>query len=148
MENASKALIMAGAVLIALLIISLGIAVFQRMSNTAKDSANMDKQEIANFNSKLTPYVGENVNGAQVNSLITLVISLNNSAVSSGDPTKAVSITYPLETGGENTIELKNGSVTGLDKVKRVKTGAGVYYNVNASYGNSGLINKIKVTAQ
>ena len=58
MENASKALIMAGAILIAILIISLGVYVFNNMSSTAKNSANMDKQEISNFNSKITPYLG------------------------------------------------------------------------------------------
>ncbi len=36
MENASKALIMAGAILIAIMIISLGILVFSRMSSSAK----------------------------------------------------------------------------------------------------------------
>ena len=53
MENASKALIMAGAILIAIMIISLGILVFSRMSSSAKSAANMDEQEISNFNSNV-----------------------------------------------------------------------------------------------
>ena len=70
MENASKALIIAGAILIALLIISLGIFTFNKMSDSAKKIANLDKEEIQAFNSKLTPYTGENISGSQVNSLI------------------------------------------------------------------------------
>lgn len=146
MENASKALIMAGAILIAIMIISLGILVFSRMSTSAKEAANMDEQEIANFNSKLTPYIGTNINGSQVNALIQLVISIDNSAVSSGDTNKSVSIKYPLEARGTNTIKVDSGSVTGTTAAKRVKTGAGIFYKVTAKYGENGLINEIEVT--
>ncbi len=147
MENASKALIIAGAILISILIVSLGVLIFNRMGGAAKEAANMDEQEVANFNSKITPYVGKNISGSQVNALIQLVISLDNSAKSSGDATKAVSITYPLEAGGTNTISFSGGSdVSGINGVKRVKTGSGVYYTVTATYGDNGLINKIVVS--
>ena len=145
MENASKALIIAGAILISIMIVSLGVLIFNKMGGSAKEAANMDEQEIANFNSKITPYVGKNISGSQVNALIQLVISIDNSAKSSGDTTKAVSITYPLETGGTNTISFSGGDVSGLSNGKRVKTGAGVYYTVSASYSDNGLINKITV---
>ena len=147
MENASKALIIAGAILISILIVSLGVLIFNRMGGAAKEAANMDEQEVANFNSKITPYVGKNISGSQVNALIQLVISLDNSAKSSGDATKAVSITYPLEAGGTNTISFSGGSdVSGINGVKRVKTGSGVYYTVTATYGDNGLINTIVVS--
>lgn len=147
MENASKALIIAGAILISILIVSLGVLIFNRMGGAAKEAANMDEQEVANFNSKITPYVGKNISGSQVNALIQLVISLDNSAKSSGDATKAVSITYPLEAGGTNTISFSGGSdVSGITGVKRVKTGSGIYYTVTATYGDNGLINTIVVS--
>ena len=145
MENASKALIMAGAILIAIMIVSLGIVVFNNMSNSAKQAANMDKQEIESFNAKITPYVGQNINGSQVNALIQLIISIDNSAINSGDTLKTVSITYPLEAGGNNTIEVSGNTINGINAVKRVRTGAGVYYNVSAEYNENGLINKITV---
>lgn len=146
MENASKALIIAGAILISILIVSLGVLIFNRMGGAAKEAANMDEQEVANFNSKITPYVGNSISGSQVNALIQLVISLDNSAKSSGDATKAVSITYPLETGGTHEISFNDGDVSGINGVKRVTTGSGVYYIVTATYGDNGLINKIVVT--
>lgn len=145
MENASKALIMAGAVLVSILIVSLGVIIFNNFSKNVKDNANMDEQEISNFNSKITPYIGENINGSQVNALIQLVISIDNSAVSSGDTNKSVSIKYPLEAGVTNTIKVDSGSVTGTTAAKRVKTGAGIYYKVTAKYGSNGLINEITV---
>ena len=145
MENASKALIMAGAVLVSILIVSLGVIIFNNFSKNVKDNANMDEQEISNFNSKITPYIGENINGSQVNALIQLVISIDNSAVSSGDTSKSVSIKYPLEAGETNIIKVDSGSVTGTTAAKRVKTGAGIYYEVTAKYGSNGLINEITV---
>lgn len=145
MENASKALLIAGAILISIMIVSLGVLIFNKMGNSAKEAANMDEQEVANFNSKITPYVGKNISGSQVNALIQLVISIDNSAKSSGDTTKVVSITYPLEAGGTNTISFSGGNVNGLNAVKRVKTGSGVYYTVSAEYDSNGLINKITV---
>lgn len=146
MENASKALLIAGAILVSILIVSLGVLIFNRMGGSAKEAANMDEQEVANFNSKITPYVGKNISGSQVNALIQLVISLDNSAKSSDDATKAVSITYPLEAGGTNTISFSGGNVSGINGVKRVKTGSGIYYTVTATYGDNGLINTIVVS--
>ena len=143
MENASKALIMAGAILIAILIISLSVYIFNNMSTSAKDSANMDKQEISNFNSKITPYLGENVTGTQVNSLIQLVISIDNAAVSSnGNINKKIEITFP----GGGRITVNGTTVVGIDGPKRVETGPDKIYIVKETYDNStGLINKITV---
>ena len=145
MENASKALIISGAILVSIMIVSLSVFIFTKIGGQAKEAADMDEQEIANFNSKLTPYIGQNISGSQVNALIQLVISIDNSAASSGDTKKIVSITYPLETGGTNTISVSGSSVSGTDVAKRVKTGAGVYYKVSSEY-EDGLIKTITVT--
>ncbi len=147
MENASKALIMAGAILIAIMIVSLGIMIFSNMSNSAKNAANMDEQEIANFNAKITPYTGESVSGSQVNALIQLVISIDNNAISSGELDRAVSITYPASSGSTNTISVSDNKVnySSADATRKVETGKGKYYKVEADYGSNGLINKITV---
>ena len=80
MENASKALIMAGAILLAILIISLGVMVFRNMSNSVVNDTSLDKQTITAFNSKIQAYVGDNKTGSQVNTLRDIVISINNNA--------------------------------------------------------------------
>ena len=49
MENASKALIIAGAILLSIVLISLGLIVVNRTQNTVKN-ANVDQQEITSFN--------------------------------------------------------------------------------------------------
>ena len=140
MENASKALIMAGAILVAILIISLGILLFNRMGGTAKNMANMDEQEISAFNSKITPYLGQSVSGSQVNALIQYVISNDLSCIKSGNTHKAIEISFP-----GNTIKVNGSNLDGTSGTKRVDTGANKHYIVNGEYDSNGLITKITV---
>ena len=65
MENASKALIIAGAILLSILIISLGIMVYNNAKNTV-GSSNLDKQEIQTFNSQWEQYEGSNKTASEV----------------------------------------------------------------------------------
>ena len=76
MENASKALIIAGAILLSILIISLGLVVYNQAKDTV-GSVNLSQQEIDAFNSKFTPYEGNNLPGTKVNSLLQQVIASN-----------------------------------------------------------------------
>ena len=149
MENASKALIIAGAIIISIMVISLAVLVFNRMGGEAKEQANMDEEQIAAFNSKLTPYLGRQ-SGSQVNALIQYVISANNSAVSSRDATKAITITFPgNDTGIKVTTDPSTGgmSVTYGTGLKKVTTGSTSYYDVSGEHDTNGLLTTIKVTA-
>ena len=73
MENASKALIIAGAILLAILLISLGIYIFSQAQSVVNDSG-FTKAEITTFNSQFLKYDGEQ-KGTAVKSLITEVIT-------------------------------------------------------------------------
>ena len=55
MENASKALIIAGAILLAILLISLGIMIYTQASGVVNNNA-MSEVEISSFNKKFTQY--------------------------------------------------------------------------------------------
>lgn len=59
MENASKALIIAGAIILAVLIIILGMYFYNQAARVGK-SVNMTEYEIQQFNSKFTMYEGGN----------------------------------------------------------------------------------------
>lgn len=63
MENASKALLMAGGVLLGILILSLGVYLFTSFGGTSSQiHDNIEANQIAQFNSQFTKYVGnENV---------------------------------------------------------------------------------------
>ena len=135
MENASKALIIAGAILLAILIISLGIFIFSQSQDTI-NSINMDEQEIMAFNNKFTPYEGDNIRGSQVNALAQAVLSNNQSAANNGETaTKGIEMTLP---GGD--LIAANGSTTTFKRVA-----AGTYYKVEFEY-NKGLVNEINVS--
>ena len=83
MENASKALIIAGAILLAILLITLGIYIFQQAQSTVNNSG-MSQAEVQSFNSQFTKYEGESVKGSVVKSLIQEVI-VNNAQDESGE---------------------------------------------------------------
>ena len=76
MENASKALIIAGAILLSILIISLGIMVYNNAKSTVSD-ANLSSEQAQTYNSKFTMYAGADIPAANVNSLVAAVNANN-----------------------------------------------------------------------
>ena len=77
MENAVKALLIAAAVLIAILIISLGLVVYNKASETVNSAGDLSEYEIQQHNEKFTKYEGDNVSGSEVNALVTTVFNYN-----------------------------------------------------------------------
>lgn len=90
MENASKALIIAGAILLSILIISLGIFIFNQASEITK-SSNLSEVEVLNFNEKFTSFEGTNVRGSEVNSLLNRIVQ--NNVANQEDKSKQVKLT-------------------------------------------------------
>lgn len=79
MENAVKALLIAAAVLIAVLIISLVMGVFNTGAEQAQNAGDLSEYEIQQFNDKFKPFEGTNVSGARVNAMIKTIFNHNNS---------------------------------------------------------------------
>ena len=125
MENASKALI-----------ISLSVVLFNNFKNSSQGAVDMTKAEINAFNSKITPYFGEAVQGSKVNWLLQHCLSVNMSAQRTGDTIKC--ITVKNNTGGE-IVGPESNTYT------RVSTGNS-YYKVECSKYKDGLINEITIT--
>lgn len=126
MENASKALIIAGAILLAIVIISLGLIVVNNTRGTA-DTANLNEQDVQTYNSKFTPYGGTKVSGTRVKSLIETAIASNQA--NSGNSDKHVKI---------GTEEPTSVDTTGYT--------SGKTYTVTFEYNDKSLINKINIT--
>lgn len=122
MENASKALIIAGAILLAILIISLGIMIYNQASGVVNNNA-MSEVDITTFNQKFEQYVGDRVRGANVIALISAVKS--NNEVNSDDESKKVTLTGKTETS---------------------QIGTGKTYKVSITEYKNGLVNKISIT--
>ena len=71
MENASKALIIAGAILISIILISIGILVVNAAGDvTDRASTTMDAQAVQVFNQQFANYEDQNQRGSNVKSLL------------------------------------------------------------------------------
>ena len=82
MENATKALIIAGSILIVILLIAFGLRILNSSKVTTEETeTKMNTASATAFNNKFMPYVGENKTKAQVISLINLAVA-NNAASS------------------------------------------------------------------
>ena len=113
MENASKALIIAGAILLAILIISLGIWIFSSAQNTIESAGDMSEQTATTFNNKFSASLGDRVQGSEVNALIQAVRSSNQKAAEDGDMDKLVSIYTNNATLNGDTVTTKTRTKTG-----------------------------------
>ena len=136
MENASKALIIAGAILLAILIISLGILIYNQAAGIANGNA-MSEVEITQFNTQFTQYEGKQ-SGTTVRSLLQKVISSNLNQ-DSNDRKVTVDLSGTQIVGKDTTAVPSNQITTGTN------------YTVSFTYGssgsaNAGLITKISIT--
>lgn len=99
MENAVKALLIAAAVLIAILIISLGLVVYNRASETVNTAGDLSEYQIQQFNEKFLKYEGESRPGTDVNAMLQTAFNHNQNQ---DDETTCVEVT------GEATLEASN----------------------------------------
>lgn len=125
MENATKALLIAAAVLVAILIISLGLVVYNNSANTV-NQANLSSQEIQAQNEKFTRYNGTNKRGSEVNSLLQTVLNYNLNTTDDGNKVTvtgtnapslgkdATSITQQADTSALYTITVEYNGAGGL----------------------------------
>lgn len=89
MENATKALLIAAAVLVAILIISLGIVIYNMAANTI-GSVNLNEQEVQAHNEKFVRYEGSQ-RGTAVNAMLQQVLTANLNAE---DDSRKVTVLY------------------------------------------------------
>lgn len=138
MENASKALIIAGAILLAILIITLGIVIYQQASGVINNSS-MTQVEITQFNSQFTQYQGKQ-RGSTVKSLYQTVLANN---VSQDSDDRRVKIVCTI-TGN---LEKKDTSLPA--NMSNIATGSSydVKIDYGSSKGNAGLVDIITITA-
>ncbi len=138
MENASKALIIAGAILLSILIISLGIVIWRQASEVI-NSTSMSDMEKETFNAKFEQYQGESVRGANVNALLQQIITSNSDELNIAANRK-VSIDGGATGVGNTAISL---SGTNLDAIaNRAQTSK--VYKVTCGY-SAGVVNKVTI---
>jgi hypothetical protein len=78
MDNASKALIMAGAILLAVAIVGLGMFLFGQARGVVDLSiGQIDALGVTGVNNKLLQYEGRNVRGSEIKELIQWIEAVN-----------------------------------------------------------------------
>lgn len=102
MENASKALIMAGGVLIGILVLSLAVYLFANFGATAANiHSQIEEQQVVEFNAQFTKY--------QQNATIYDIITLNNLAKQNNE-------NYDNDSDYTITIKIGSYSLSGSEK--------------------------------
>ena len=78
MENATKALLIAGSVLIAILLIAMGVKIFSSTSSTVESTeATMNATAITSFNTQFTGYLNKSLTASQASTLVQKIIASN-----------------------------------------------------------------------
>ncbi len=79
MENASKFLLMAGGVLIALLVISALVLMFNQIGDYEKGKSNTEKvSQVADFNKEFMVFTYDNIQGTDIISLANKIVNFNS----------------------------------------------------------------------
>ena len=113
MENASKALIIAGSILIALLLFSIGIMLFNGSSGLFSNAkTKMSEQERSMFNQEYTMYEGNRNTGNQIKELIRKVIVNNSNSGDNGENPEIKINNKPVNSGTNiNVLPGKNTTI-------------------------------------
>ena len=136
MENTTKALLIAAAVLVAILIISLGLVVYNMAAESVNNNSSLSAQEIQAFNDQFTQYEGENVRGTRVNSLLKTALNNNITQQQEGNEGKIVKIEAISCTV---SIDLEEKTMVKADSSKMYKV-------VVKLDGPGGLVKTIQIT--
>lgn len=126
MENATKALLIAAAVLVVIILIAFGMRIVSTSSGTQDQAdATMNSTKAQAFNQKFEAYKGNRVNGSTVRNLITAITQNNIS-----DPTHKITMS-----GTDNAASVKDTATYKI--IFTYQTGSG---------DDAGYINAVTIT--
>ena len=136
MENASKALLIAGSILIVILLIAMGVKVFTSTQGTT-DAVDLTMQstEVAMFNNKFLPYMGENKNKNDAIALLNIVVA--NNATSN----KKVEVDAKNISSAIYAIEGAINVISSLDSSQKLY----IFVPVKGGLDANGYISKIQI---
>lgn len=145
MENASKALLIAAAVLVVIMVISLGIVIY-RMGSEAVGEVNFTGQQVTAHNEKFTRYNGSGKRGTEVNAMLQTALNSNVEATSlEGDNSpRGVTVKFKPKSGTESTLLSPTEKSIQSSKASLIQTSK--LYNITVNYGGQGgLVDQIIV---
>lgn len=132
MENATKALLIAGGVLIALIIITMFILMFNRISNIQKEQEEQTKiDQLTAFNAEFEAYNKKLMFGADVITLINKAMENNKQYAGNND--------YKI------TIILDDKEVTSSSHLIETDAKTTVFKCTKIEYNNLGRVSKLEI---
>ncbi len=109
MENASKALLMAGGMLIALLVIGALLLAFNQIGDYEKGKSSMTKSsQVADFNKEFGKYSGDDVKGYDLITLINKAIDFNSKEGTTKETANSVDYSKKIKIVITNMKKFKN----------------------------------------
>lgn len=141
MENASKALIIAGAILISILIIAIGMYIYTNSESSIRNATSqMSTQEKSAFNQTWYTYEGSQL-GSNCRALIAQIISSNSTNVN--EASKLISLKVDGETVTPEINNIQSEAMTELRNNIDIRH----TYTVNTSQNETtGLVDMITIT--
>ena len=148
MENASKALIIAGAILLSILIIAIGIYIFNSAQGTIDSSLeSMSSQEVDAFNSQFTSYQGDEQSGSNVKALMTKLAA--NYGSYKDEPSKVPSVFVGTEEKAKAKYDevASDSDTTYTSAISQIRNSIvnKHEYKVTMEFGAKGIISKITI---
>ena len=131
MENASKALIIAGSILLAIILISLGMMIINN-ARIQIGGQDLSKQEIEAFNSQWDQYCGSSKSAAEVRSVFSAIVA-NNAAEKQSGKNRFVNFSK-----SSNAIKLDTAPI--LTPPTATDVNNSNTYDISPDYGDNGLI--------
>lgn len=149
MDNASKALIIAGAILIAVMLVSLGVMLYNTASGVAESTTGtVEALGVEGFNAQFNQYTGNRKNASIAQGLIDKVIANNANGDTTIKVTVAKDSTYSGSITTGTNISATSGTGTTLTTLRNGLTSKDTVYNITVdSYDTSGAISSLKITA-
>ena len=143
MENASKALIIAGAILLSIAIIGVGMFVYNSVSETITGAADMSQDEINTYNQTFANYEGVK-NGSQVKQLCDQIRTHNNGT--QDDPSLLITLVEGTAVDAEGPSAIgATGTTTAEINTIRNKILSGRQYTASLGYDSVGRITQVGV---
>lgn len=136
MENASKALIIAGAILLSILIIGLGMFIYQQAAG-ATDGANLDPQKASAYNNEFKQYEGTK-SGSNARALYENIASHNRA--NTDDFSQQITLTI---SSTDLTGEIFEPTAAATMDANTLR--AGQTYFITFDYNKSGYITKCNI---
>lgn len=131
MENATKALIIAGAILVSILLVTMGITLLNGANGlTSSNKSTMSELEVRQFNGRLAGGIGSNVTGSDLESMLETIEAMKRE-----DPELDMTVTL---NGTDITADIAGG-------IKTIKRTAR-YTVEDGKNQETGLINSITIT--